>query len=78
MNNVNTLELLNLILFNNNTILVSFKCLSIGYSSAEARIGLRATYGNIEAAVELINRKRKERELAREQNLLKLKQERQA
>uniref|UniRef100_A0A1B6L3Y2 UBA domain-containing protein n=1 Tax=Graphocephala atropunctata TaxID=36148 RepID=A0A1B6L3Y2_9HEMI len=50
--------------------------LELGYSNAEARLGLRAARGNIEEAEELICRKRKERELAREKNRVQLKNER--
>lgn len=61
----------------NYYMLPNFDVMSLqGFTSAEARIGLRATYGNVEAAEELITRKRKERELAREQNDIKQKLDR--
>jgi len=50
--------------------------LEFGFTSTEARLGLRATNGNIEAAEELIARKRKEKEDARERNQLKLMEQR--
>lgn len=41
---------------------------SAGFTRSEALLGLRATHNNIEAAEELIQRKRKEKEAMKEKN----------
>lgn len=46
-----------------------------GFTRAEALLGLRATHNNIEAAEELIQRKRKEKEAVKEKNKLQQQQE---
>lgn len=51
--------------FNNRINFVFFK----GYSVAEARIGLRATNGNVNAAAEYINMNREKRKESRKKTL---------